>query len=286
MDSSDVISEQEPETPCCAEADADADAPCCAEAEAEHRSSDDEARVSRFEDEQSLRAFKDQPPIADFGSRLAAFCFDAVILTLGLALALSLFSRGARAAGAFSEAPCLDNVAQQCQFAPTALKWFASLLIVAVTLCYNAFYDGIYGATLGKRFLNIELRDISAAKDRALRPIGTSRALLRSTVKSLPLLLIFFFFNNLGYTESIPSAVVLLCFVIAGALALSGSVRLDGRTVHDLVASSIVIDPRLIEHQAFTAERQGRTQTRSRSRSARSNSEKPKKSKRAKSKKS
>lgn len=185
-------------------------------------------------------------PTADFGSRFAAFCADSVILFSFLWTVIWLISRTLRSLGAYNQFACDPNQPLICSEAPTALIWICSILILVVVFGYNIYLDGTRGATIGKRLLSLQVRDIAQRNDRIFTPIGPARAAARTAVKFIPLLIAVSQILPYEALNVLPEELTLFLFAIALLVLASGAFSRHGLSIYDQAAGSTVLDRRLI----------------------------------------
>ena len=96
-------------------------------------------------------------PAADFGSRFSAFMIDAAILFGAQWTIFIVLSRQLQAAGLTSTEPCVPNGVELCE-GPSTPLWILLLAFLLIsTVGYHAFFEGRYGATPGKQWMNLSL---------------------------------------------------------------------------------------------------------------------------------
>ena len=175
-------------------------------------------------------------PTADFGTRFSAFVIDALLLFLGQWVIYIVLSRQLQAVGLTSTEPCVPDAVALCA-GPSTLLWALLLTFLVVsTVGYHAVFEGVYGATPGKRWMGL------AVVDHALTsPIGLSAGILRSLVRQAFWLSLLFVFDVSPLALGLPA----VFFIGLPALALGGFVwgafSADGRAVHDVVAKTSVV---------------------------------------------
>lgn len=184
-------------------------------------------------------------PTADFGSRLAAFCADSAILFIAVWSGLWVLTRLFRAVGGYKLEPCDPGAVVMCSQAPGALSWFSAIVALASLFVYSAYFDGTRGATIGKHLLSLQVRDKSEIQTEGFKPIGFSRAALRSLVKYLPLLITLSQVAPLPFNALLPGAMTPFLFIAALLTLASGVFNKHGISLHDHASSTVVVDRRL-----------------------------------------
>ncbi|MCF3965494.1 RDD family protein [Streptomyces fuscigenes] len=118
------------------------------------------------------------PPVAPFGTRLAARIIDALIIAIPLAI-ISLGVNGfdLSTTNGQSEADQIGDTIN------TGQQWLWTLVSLVVYIGYDTWMTHTYGRTLGKRWLKLR---VGMLADGAVP--GTGASLLRATVLWLPAL--------------------------------------------------------------------------------------------------
>ncbi|MGQ4515710.1 RDD family protein [Streptomyces sp. DW26H14] len=119
------------------------------------------------------------PPLAPFGTRLAARIIDALIIAIPLAI-ISLAANGFDLSTSNGQSEA-DNLGDQIN---TEQQWLWTLISIVVYIAYDTWMTHTQGRTLGKRWLGLR---VGMLADGAVP--GTGASLLRATVLWLPALL-------------------------------------------------------------------------------------------------
>jgi len=175
-------------------------------------------------------------PTADFGTRFSAFAIDALLLFSGQWVIYIALSRQLQAVGLTSTEPCVPDAVALCE-GPSTLLWALLLVFLVVsTIGYHAVFEGVYGATPGKRWMGLAVVDQARTS-----PIGLSAGILRSLVRQSFWLSLLFVFDASPLALGLPAVL----FVGLPALTLGafvwGAFSADGRAGHDLVAKTLVV---------------------------------------------
>ncbi len=186
---------------------------------------------------------------ADFGTRFSAFMIDAGGLFAAQWVIFLVLSRQLQAVGLTSTEPCVENSVAVCE-GPSTLLWALLLLVfVGSTVAYHAVFEGIYGATPGKRWMGLAVVDRDGAT-----PIGLVAGLLRSVVRQSFWLSLLFVFDVSPFGLALPPVLFLSVPILMLGTFVCGAVRVDGLAVHDLVAKTQVVRVSTIESADATEE--------------------------------
>ena len=175
-------------------------------------------------------------PAAEFGSRFSAFMIDAAILFGAQWTIFIVLSRQLQAAGLTSTEPCVPNGVELCEGPSTPLWILLLAFLLLSTVGYHAFFEGRYGATPGKQWMNLVV-----VNDRDEWPISPVSALVRSVVRQAFWLVLFFVFDVSPFGVSLPAILFILLPVIAIGMLALGAIAPDSRAVHDHLAGTRVV---------------------------------------------
>jgi uncharacterized RDD family membrane protein YckC len=119
------------------------------------------------------------PPLAPFGTRLAARVVDALLIAVPLAI-ISLAANGFDLSTSNGQSEA-DQFGDEIN---TGQQWLWTLVSIVVYIAYDTYMTSAHGRTLGKRWLGLR---VGMLADGAVP--GTGASLLRATVLWLPALL-------------------------------------------------------------------------------------------------
>ncbi|WP_329457675.1 RDD family protein [Streptomyces sp. NBC_01497] len=119
------------------------------------------------------------PPLAPFGTRLAARIIDALIIAIPLAI-ISLAANGFDLSTSNGQSEA-DHLGDEIN---TGQQWLWTVVSIVAYIAYDTVMTRTYGRTLGKRWLGLR---VGMLADGAVP--GTGSSLLRATVLWLPALL-------------------------------------------------------------------------------------------------
>ena len=176
---------------------------------------------------------------ADLGTRFSAFTIDAVLLFGGQWVAFFVLSRQLQSVGLSSNEPCSSESDLICQ-GPSDLAWvLLTIFAILVTVGYHAAFEGLKGATPGKRWMGLEVRGVDGG-----RRIGLRRGAARSIVRQLIWFALFLVLEPTPLPSSLaPGLFVIIPIVPLAGLALA-AVTPSGRGAHDWAASTVVVHRR------------------------------------------
>lgn len=181
---------------------------------------------------------------ADFGTRFVAWMIDACIL-FGLQwVVVMVTSRQLQAAGMTQRDSCIPDDPQSlfvCEGPSTALWILLFVLVIGSTLGYHAWFDGVQGASPGKRLMGLRVADDSRSGDSGdPSPIGASRGLLRSIVRQASWVWAFLFLSASPISVNLPAIVWFGLFALSLGPLLWAAFSASGRGWHDLAVESVV----------------------------------------------
>lgn len=190
-----------------------------------------------------------------FGTRLTAYVIDGLIVFAVQWLAVFILGRLALALGLGSERVCgttVDQAAVLCRDLGPVWVLVAAIL-VATTFGYYAWFDGVDGATPGKRYMGLRVVDHRAAESvltdgagtdgAAVEPaggastVGLGRGLIRAIIRQAIWIWVLRFIVDV----SIPAPVYFVLGVAALVPLVWAAFASDGRGIADLAAGSAVV---------------------------------------------
>ena len=180
-----------------------------------------------------------QPPVPLFGNRFSAWLIDACLLFSVQWIVVIVLARQLQAAGMVDRGPCVADSAFLCEGPNNALWAIIFVIVLATTFGYHAWFDGVVGATPGKRWLG--LRVVDAAAHRVPTPVGGLRGLLRSIVRQGVWLWVFLFVAASPISIDAPAAVWFGLFALSLSTLVWGALVPSGRAWHDLAADTVVV---------------------------------------------
>jgi len=162
---------------------------------------------------------------------------DAAILFVVQWIVVIVLARQLQAVGMTTLTPC--GPAEEMRFCegPNSALWaLVMLFLIASTIGYHAFFEGVYGATPGKRAMGLRVISLTGAE-----PPGLTVGALRAVVRQSFWLSLFFVFDASPLGLSLPPVLFFLLPLVAFGLVASAAVVVDGRGVHDQVAGTTVV---------------------------------------------
>jgi len=180
------------------------------------------------------------PPVpgasADFGSRFSAFMIDLVLLFVVQWVVVLVAARQLQAVGLNTTEPCAEGSLALCDGPSNAVWVLLLLFLLFSTVGYHAIFEGQWGATPGKRWVGLEV-----VSDSGSSPIGLSAGILRSIVRQIFWLALFFVFDASPLSVAPPAGLFLLLVLVAMAPMVVSAFLPDGLAVHDRVARTQVV---------------------------------------------
>lgn len=171
---------------------------------------------------------------ADLGTRFSAFVIDAALLFGAQWIVVIAVSRQLQAVGLTSSGPCdVDSVAL-CEGPNTVLWILLFVIIVVSTFGYHTFFDGLAGATPGKRWMG--LRVVDAEGD----PLGLVAGAIRSLIRQGVWVWVFLFVAASPLSVSVPGIVFFGLFGLSIATFVWGAFAPNAQALHDLAVGSRV----------------------------------------------
>ena len=182
---------------------------------------------------------------ADFGSRFTAFVLDATLLFVVQWLVVVVVSRLLQAAGMVSVEPCGLGSPISCEGPNAALWTLLAVIVVVSTFGYHAWFDGVVGATPGKRVAGLRVvattEDGEGTSHGDTEPIGPGFGLVRAVFRQLPWLFVFFFVAGSPVAVDLPEVVWFGLLGVVVLIYVVGALHPEGTALHDIVASSRVV---------------------------------------------
>lgn len=161
---------------------------------------------------------------------------DAVLLFTGQWIVVAVLSRQLQALGLTSQEPCSVDVVQLCEGPNRLLGALLTIVVIASTLGYHAFFEGRFGATPGKYWMGLRVADLGGAM-----PIGLTRAMTRSLVRQAFWIALFVVLTVSPLGVSLPAILFLALPLLAfGAVAIAAFTA-DTRGAHDHIAGTKVV---------------------------------------------
>lgn len=161
---------------------------------------------------------------------------DLVLLFLAQWIVVVVATRQLQAVGLSSTEPCAVGSVAMCE-GPSSTVWvFVLLFLLASTIGYHALFEGLWGTTPGKRWVGLQV-----VSDQGTSPIGIGAGILRSIVRQLFWLVLFFMFDVSPLSVGPPSGLFLVLVLATVALMATGAFNPNGQAIHDLVAKTRVV---------------------------------------------
>ena len=175
-------------------------------------------------------------PTADFGTRFSAFMVDAAVLFAAQWLIFMVLSRQLQAVGMTTTEPCDAASTALCE-GPSTLLWvLLTLFLLASTVAYHAVFEGLYGATPGKRWLGL-----AVVTPDGRSPVGLAAGTLRSVIRQSFWLALFFVLEPSPLSLGLPSILFIALPILTLGVFVLGAFSPNGRAGHDLVARTLVV---------------------------------------------
>lgn len=175
-------------------------------------------------------------PTADFGTRFSAFVIDAALLFVVQWLVFIVLSRQLQAAGMTSLETCGVDLSRTCD-GPSDLLWVILISVLVVsTVGYYAWFEGVLGATPGKRWMGL-----AVATTEGVSPIGLRAGVVRALVRQSFWLSLLFLLDVSPLAIVFPSALFVAIPVLTIGGVAMGSVTPSGQSLHDMAAMSRVV---------------------------------------------
>ena len=175
-------------------------------------------------------------PPADFGTRFSAFMVDAALLGSLLWLAFFVLSRQLQAVGLTDTEPCSANPERLCEGPSTAVWVILIFVFVVLIVGYHALFEGLVGATPGKRLMALTVAGVDGVD-----PIGLTRGIERSVIRQLFWLSFLLVFEVSPFSLPVGAALFVIIPALPLAGLLLGAVAPSGRALHDLAAATVVV---------------------------------------------
>ena len=175
---------------------------------------------------------------ADFGTRFSAWTIDAIGLFSVQWIVVIVMSRQLQAAGMVERAPCEVDAAFTCEGPSAALWALIAAFVVVSTFGYHTWFDGVAGASPGKRLMGLRVVDRNG--DDAT-PIGWARGVVRALVRQGVWIWTFLFLAASPIALDVPSPVFFGTLVLSLATFAWGAYAPNGIALHDHVAATSVV---------------------------------------------
>ncbi|MEM7096221.1 MAG: RDD family protein [Actinomycetota bacterium] len=191
---------------------------------------------------------RDRARPAEFGPRFSAWMIDAASLFALQWIVVLVLSRQLQAAGMSTVEPCTPDSPIMCEGPNSALWVILFLFVVASTFGYHAWFDGVLGASPGKRAMGLRVVRATTGEPGDGTPIGLAPGLLRSVVRQSFWLWVFLFVAASPIAIEVPGIVFFGLLGLALLTFLVGSFSSSGAALHDrAVGSAVVAEPRVGE---------------------------------------
>lgn len=175
---------------------------------------------------------------ADFGTRFSAWMIDAGLLFSLQWIVVIVASRQLQAVGMVERNGCEVDPAVVCEGPSTALWVMLFGFVVVSTFGYHVWFDGLAGASPGKRFMGLRVVGRTAADD---TPIGALRGVTRAMVRQCVWVWTFLFLGASPIAVEVSSPVFFESFALAMSTFVWGAYSPSGAALHDLVARTSVV---------------------------------------------
>jgi uncharacterized RDD family membrane protein YckC len=174
--------------------------------------------------------------MADFGTRFSAFVIDTALLFVAQWLVFIVASRQLQAVGMTKVEACGVDPTETCD-GPSDLLWvFLIAILVVSTIGYYAWFEGVHGATPGKRWMGL-----AVTRTDGTSPIGLETGFVRAMVRQSFWLSLFFLLDVSPLSIVFPSALFVAIPLLAIGGVAFGAVNPSGRSLHDMAAMTQVV---------------------------------------------